>query len=65
MLCNIKPVPFYESDKYIFAKFQGGGGGGGGGVSGPPVLPSGSAHGLSDAANSLDCASFPAGYIFF
>ena len=25
MLCNIKPVPFHESDKHIFAKIQGGG----------------------------------------
>ena len=40
MLCNIKPVPFHESDKHIFAKIPGGGGGG----SGPPVPPSGSAH---------------------
>ena len=39
MLCNIKPVPFHESDKHIFAKIPGGGGG-----SGPPVPPSGSAH---------------------
>ena len=30
MLCNIKPVPFHESDKHIFAKIPGGG-------SGPPV----------------------------
>ena len=37
MLCNIKPVPFHESDKHIFAKIPGGGGG-------PPVPPSGSAH---------------------
>ena len=37
MLCNIKPVPFYESDKHIFAKIPVGG-------SGPPVPPSGSAH---------------------
>ena len=36
MLCNIKPVPFHESDKHIFAKIPGG--------SGPPVPPSGSAH---------------------
>ena len=28
MLCNIKPVPFHESDKHIFAKIPGGGGGG-------------------------------------
>ena len=34
MLCNIKPVPFHESDKHIFAKIPGGGGG-----SGPPVPP--------------------------
>ena len=27
MLCNIKPVPFHESDKHIFAKIPGGGGG--------------------------------------
>ena len=33
MLCNIKPVPFHESDKHIFAKIPGGGG------SGPPVPP--------------------------
>ena len=33
MLCNIKPVPFHESDKHIFAKIPGGG------VSGPPVPP--------------------------
>ena len=26
MLCNIKPVPFHESDKHIFAKIPGGGG---------------------------------------
>ena len=32
MLCNIKPVPFHESDKHIFAKIPGGG-------SGPPVPP--------------------------
>ena len=25
MLCNIKPVPFHESDKHIFAKIPGGG----------------------------------------
>ena len=31
MLCNIKPVPFHESDKHILPKFQGG--------SGPPVPP--------------------------
>ena len=43
MLCNIKPVPFHESDKHIFAKIPGGGGGG----SGPPVPPSGSAHDYS------------------
>ena len=24
MLCNIKPVPFHESDKHIFAKIPGG-----------------------------------------
>ena len=24
MLCNIKPVPFHESDKNIFAKIPGG-----------------------------------------
>ena len=35
MLCNIKPVPFHESDKHIFAKIPGG------------VPPSGSAHDLS------------------
>ena len=35
MLCNIKPVPFHESDKHIFAKIPGGGRGG----SGPPVPP--------------------------
>ena len=23
MLCNIKPVPFHESDKHIFAKIPG------------------------------------------
>ena len=39
MLCNIKPVPFHESDKHIFAKIPVGGGG-----SGPPVPASGSAH---------------------
>ena len=27
MLCNIKPVPFHESDKHIFAKIPGGGSG--------------------------------------
>ena len=26
MLCNIKPVPFHESDEHIFAKIPGGGG---------------------------------------
>ena len=46
MLCNIKPVPFHESDKNIFAKIPGGGGGGGG-ESGPLVPTSGSAHGGS------------------
>ena len=49
MLCNIKPVPFHESDKHIFAKIPGGGGGGGGGgvrTPGSPP-PSGSAHGLN------------------
>ena len=25
MLCSIKPVPFHESDKHIFAKIPGGG----------------------------------------
>ena len=41
MLCNIKPVPFHESDKHIFAKIPGGGGG-----PDPPRSPppSGSAH---------------------
>ena len=39
MLCNIKPVPFHESDKYIFAKIPGGGGG-----PDPRSPPSGSAH---------------------
>ena len=24
MLCNIKPVPFHESDQHIFAKIPGG-----------------------------------------
>ena len=24
MVCNIKPVPFHESDKHIFAKIPGG-----------------------------------------
>ena len=37
MLCNIKPVPFHESDKHIFAKIPGGGGP-------DPGPPSGSAH---------------------
>ena len=40
MLCNIKPVPFHESDKHIFAKISGG-------VRTPPPPrspPSGSAH---------------------
>ena len=41
MLCNIKPVPFHESDKHIFARIPGGG---------PdprfPPPPSGSAHAL-------------------
>ena len=60
MLCNIKPVPFHESDKHIFAKIPGG--------SGPPVPPSGSAHAhtcmnqsspicvlyLSDASNNKE-----------
>ena len=32
MLCNIKPVPFHESDKHIFAKIPGGG-------PDPPVSP--------------------------
>ena len=46
MLCNIKPVPFHESDKHIFAKIPGGG-------SGPPVPPppSGSAHAVGDPAD--------------
>ena len=39
MLCNIKPVPFHESDKHIFAKIPGGGG-----VRTPGPPPSGSAH---------------------
>ena len=38
MLCNIKPVPFHESDKHIFAKIPGGGG------VRTPGPPSGSAH---------------------
>ena len=33
MLCNIKPVPFHESDKHIFAKIPGGG------ASPPPLDP--------------------------
>ena len=37
MLCNIKPVPFHESDKDIFAKIPGGG-------PDPRSPPSGSAH---------------------
>ena len=36
MLCNIKPVPFHESDKHIFAKIPGG--------VGTPGPRSGSAH---------------------
>ena len=36
MLCNIKPVPFHESDKHIFAKIPGG--------VRTPGPPSGSAH---------------------
>ena len=36
MLCNIKPVPFHESDKHIFAKIPEG--------VRTPVPPSGSAH---------------------
>ena len=41
MLCNIKPVPFHESDKHTFAKIPGGGGGGGGGPDprSPPLDP--------------------------
>ena len=46
MLCNIKPVPFHESYKHIFAKIPGG--------SEPPVPPSGSAHDLS-AIETLIC----------
>ena len=42
MLCNIKPVPFHESDKHIFAKIPGGGPD----PRSPP--PSGSAHGVSE-----------------
>ena len=42
MLCNIKPVPFHESDKHIFAKIPWGGGGGVRTKGRPP--PSGSAH---------------------
>ena len=39
MLCNIKPVPFHESVKHIFAKIPGVGGGGGGvRTPGPPHL---------------------------
>ena len=38
MLCNIKPVPFHESDKHIFAKIPGG--------VRTPGPPSGSAHAL-------------------
>ena len=45
MLCNIKPVPFHESDKHILAKIPGGGGGGGGCSETHPPPPSGSAHG--------------------
>ena len=41
MLCGIKPVPFHESDKHIFAKIPGGGGGVCFRTPGPP---SGSAH---------------------
>ena len=47
MLCNIKPVPFHESDKHIFAKIPGGG-------SGPPVPPSGSAHGYKHETVPVD-----------
>ena len=41
MLCNIKPVPFHESDKHIFAEIPGGwgGGGGGGGLFRTPPSP--------------------------
>ena len=46
MLCNIKPVPFHESDKHIFAKIPGG--------SGPPVPPSGSAHATVSLERSSD-----------
>ena len=46
MLCNIKPVPFHESDKHIFAKIPGGGGG-----PDPRSPPSGSAHAVGDPAD--------------
>ena len=56
MQCNIKPVPFHESDKHIFAKNSRGWGGGGGGgvfpVSFPPPPPPGSAH---ERARELYC----------
>ena len=54
MLCNIKPVPFHESDKHIFAKIPGGGGG-----SGPPVPPSGSAHKTSPNSRTKALAIHP------
>ena len=44
MLCNIKPVPFHESDKHIFAKIPGGVGVR---TPGSPPPPPGSAHGLN------------------
>ena len=51
MLCNIKPVPFHESDKHIFAKIPRGGRG-----FRTPGPPSGSAHvGLF---NNLDSSGY-------
>ena len=50
MLCNIKPVPFHESDKHIFAKIPGGTR-----TPGPPP-PLGSAHGVKGRDGVLnDC----------
>ena len=45
MLCNIKPVPFHESDKHIFAKIPGGIRTPGSPPP-PPPPPPGSAHGV-------------------